>query len=246
MEHIFSNGINLRLDGYTKDISRISDAYQNLRDPWEVFPEARNDEIRIDFGDATARGLELFLKYDEGRKVSFWFSYALARAEETIRSIEFDGLLEQRTGTLRRLNNQDHPVYADVNYRPASNWHINLSWQYYTGWPLTTYSYVANRGYSDPPADDLHMVADHHAFRAQDYPAYHRMDVRFNRSLGMRGGTAKISLHVINLYDQANLRKFDVDSRNDEDMLVPDGQGGFEYFRDDTTWFGRLPVLGLS
>jgi hypothetical protein len=104
-------------------------------------PEARNDEILIDFGGATARVVELFLKYDEGRKVSWWFSYALARAEETIRGIEFDGLLDQRTGTLRRLNNQDHTVYLDVNYRPSPRWHVNLSWKYYTGWPLTTYAY---------------------------------------------------------------------------------------------------------
>ena len=72
------------------------------------------------------------------------------------------------------------------------------------------------------------------------------MDVRFNHSVHTRRGTAKVFLHIINLYNQENLRKFDVDSRNDDDMLVPDGQGGFEYFRDDTTWFGRLPVLGLS
>ena len=246
LEHTFANGIDVRLDGYVKEISRISDAYQNLRDPWEVFPEARNDEILIRYGDATASGVELFLKYDERRKVSWWFSYALARAEETIRSIDFDGLLVRRTGTLPRPNNQSHTIYADVNYRPAPRWHINLSWQYHGGWPLTTYTYVANHGYSDPPPSDLFMAASHNTFRGEEYPAYHRMDVRINRDFRIRGGTLKVYLHVINLYDRENLRKFDVDSRNDEDMLVSDGQGGYRYFRDDTTWFGRLPVVGVS
>ena len=246
IEHTFTNGVHARLDGYTKDITRISDGYQNLRDPWEVFPEARNDVVFIDYDDANARGIELFLKYDQGRRVSWWFSYALARAEETIRDLEFDGLLVERTGTLRRLNNQDHTVYCDVNYRPARQWHVNLSWQYYTGWPLTTYTYHTNHGYSDPPPPDLHMAAAHHAFRAEDYPAYHRMDVRINRDFQMRRGILRVYLHVINLYNRENLRKFDVDSRNDDDMLMPDGEGGYQYFRDDTTWFGRLPVLGLS
>ena len=245
VEHNFSNGIHSRLDAYTKDITRISDAYQNLRDPWEVFPEARNDIVFIDYEDARAAGVELFLKYDQGRKISWWFSYAVAKAEETIDDLEFDGLLVERTGTLRRLNNQDHTIYADVNYRPNPKWHINMSWQYFTGWPLTTYNYVANRAYSDPPAPDLHMAAAHNAFRAEDYPAYHRMDVRINRAFQVRGGTAKVYLHLINLYNRENLRKFDVDA-TDDDVLVPDGQGSFQYFRDDTTWFGRIPVLGIS
>ncbi|MEZ4653818.1 MAG: TonB-dependent receptor [Candidatus Eisenbacteria bacterium] len=86
IEHDFEDGMEVRLDAYVKDISRISDEYQNLRDPWEVFPESRNDEVFLQYGGATARGVELFLKYDRGRKVSWWLSYALAEAKETIES----------------------------------------------------------------------------------------------------------------------------------------------------------------
>lgn len=178
LEHSFKNGIEARVDGYVKDITRISDGFQNLRDPAEVFSEARNDVAFIDFGDARAKGLEFFLKYDQGRKISWWFSYARARAEEQINNLQFEGLLVERTGSLRRLNNQDHTVYADVNYRPTRKWHINLAWQYYTGMPMTTYTYVGNHGYSDPPPADLHFAAAHNAFRGEDFPAYHKMDVR--------------------------------------------------------------------
>ena len=246
LEHNFLSGIHLRVDGYYKAITNLSDAYQNLRDPWEVFPEARNDVALLEYEDARALGLEVFLKYDQGDKVSWWLSYARARAEETIADLTYDGLLVEQTGTLRRINNQDHTIYADVNYRPNMRWHVNLSWQYYTGWPLTKYTYVTNVPYSDPVADNLHMAAAHSTFRGDDYPAYHRMDVRVNRSFELDRGTLRAYLHIINLYDRENLRKFDVDSRNDDDEFEPDGQGGFVYFRDDTAWFGRLPVVGLS
>ena len=245
LEHNFVSGIEARVDGYFKDISRISDHYQNLRDPWEVFPEARNDVARLQFSGAEAAGVELFLKYDQGKKVSWWLSYARAKAQETITDIDFDGLLVEQTGTLRRINNQDHTIYADVNYRPTPKWHINLSWQYYTGWPLTTYNFVANRPYSEEPAADLHMAAAHDKFRGADYPAYHRMDIRVNRDFQLGNGTLKAYLHIINLYNRENLRKFDVDSTNDG-VLVPDGMGSYQYFRDDTTWFGRIPVVGVS
>ncbi|MEZ4649472.1 MAG: TonB-dependent receptor [Candidatus Eisenbacteria bacterium] len=245
VEHTFESGLDLRIDGYVKQISRISDAYQNLRDPWEVFPEARNDEVFLQFGDARASGLEFFLEYDEGRKISWWASYALAEAVETIESIRYDGLLVRRTGELPRPFDQRHTVYLDMNYRPTSRWHINVSWQYHSGWPLTTYTYVANHEYSDPPPDDLFMAAAHDEFRGDRYPAYHRMDVRVNRTFPVKAGTLKAYLHVINAYNRENMRKYDVDATLDG-ALVPDGNGSYEYFRDDTTWFGLLPVLGLS
>lgn len=245
LEHNFAGGVQARLDAYTKDITRMSDTHQNLRDPWEVFPEARNDDVLLQRKGATSKGVELFLKYDQGKKLSWWLSYARARAEESITAIDYDGLLVKQTGALRRINNQDHTIYADINYRPSAPWHINLSWQYYTGWPLTTYTYVANRPYSETPAPDLHMAATHNLFRGQDYPAYHRMDIRINRDLRLGDGTLKVYLHVINVYNRENLRKFDVDS-TDDGQLVADGQGSYQYFQDNTTWFGRIPVVGVS
>ena len=129
LEHNFAGGVQARLDAYTKDITRMSDTHQNLRDPWEVFPEARNDDVLLQRAGATSKGVELFLKYDQGKKLSWWLSYARARAEESITAIDYDGLLVKQTGDLRRINNQDHTIYADVNYRPSAPWHINLSWQ---------------------------------------------------------------------------------------------------------------------
>ena len=66
IEHLFPNGISLRLKAYRKAISRIAPSYRNLRDPWEVFPEARNDVVRVDARAARAQGVELFLKHDLG------------------------------------------------------------------------------------------------------------------------------------------------------------------------------------
>ena len=241
-EHLFDNGISSRLEAYRKGISRISPSYQNLRDPWEVFPEARNDVVRVNTRAANAQGVELFLKRDLGGKVSWWVSYALAKAEDDVRDLQFDGLVEKRVGKLPRLNNQTHTVYADVNYRPSTKWHTSVSWQFYNGQPLTVYTF----DFKTLPNGDLHFYALHSAFRAERYPAYHRMDMRVNRHFDVGRGRISAYAHVINVYNRRNLRKFDLDTRDEQGNFIPDGKGGFIYPHDDKTWLGLVPALGIS
>ena len=183
-EHLLDKGISLRIEAYYKDLSNISPLWQNMRDHLEVYPEARNDNARIVFNGSEAKGIELFLKYDQGQKISWWFSYALAKATDNISDIEFDGLLTKRTGKVPRLNDQRHTIYTDINYRPNGRWHFNLSWHYYRGWPRTDYTYRTQV----LPSDELHFYQVHKLFNATIYPAYHRMDIGLTEKSDMKRG----------------------------------------------------------
>ena len=108
----------MRVEGYYKDLSNYSPAWQNLRDHLEIFPEARNDNARVVRTGADTKGIEIFAKYDRGGKLSWWLSYSLAKAEDVVADIEFDGLLTKRTGNVTRLNDQRHTVY-NVDPRSA-------------------------------------------------------------------------------------------------------------------------------
>lgn len=241
-EHLFANGINLRLEGYYKDLSNYSPQWQNLRDHLEIFPEARNDNARVDLNGTTSKGLELFMKYDKGGKISWWFSYALAKAEDDVATIEYDGLLIKKTGSVSRLNDQRHTIYADLNYRPNHKWHYSLSWQYYRGWPRTDYTYR----YQTLPNGDLHFYPVHLEFNGAIYPAYHRLDLRINQRFDTRAGQLTVFLHLINLYNRQNLKKLDLDTRDDEGNYSLDAQGNYVPFHDDKYWFGLIPVIGTS
>ena len=242
LEQRFRNGLELRVEGYYKDLSSYSPAWQNLRDHLEIFPEARNDNALVVRNGAQTQGIELFLKYDKGGKISWWLSYALARAEDDVAAIEFDGLLTKRTGNVTRLNNQRHTVYADVNYRPNDQWHFNLSWTYYKGWPRTDYIYE----YQTLSNGDLHFYPVHKEFNGTLYPAFHRMDLRTNRRFKTGRSTITAFLHLINLYNRENLKKFDLDTRDDEGNFSLDDQGNYVPFRDDKYWFGFTPIIGVS
>ena len=91
--------------------------------------EARNDVVNLHINVRTAKEIELFLKYDVGKKILWWFSYAIAKSEDNIKSIESDGLVTARTGKVPRTNNQFHTLYADLNYLPNQKWHYSISGQ---------------------------------------------------------------------------------------------------------------------
>ncbi len=241
LEHTFNRGLNVRVDGYYKDISRMSPGYFNLRDPWELFPESRNDNVRLEFDGARAWGLEVFMKYDMGDKYSWWLSYAYTKAEENVTAIAFDGVLDRRLGWLPRETDQRHTIYADMNYRPWTDWLINVSWQFHTGWPYTQYTF----NFTELPNGDLHWQPAHYEFRGEQFDPYHRMDVRVNRYWTTGWGRLSAYLHIINLYNRENIRKWDLDTGTD-DGAVPDGQGGYVYFEDPALWFGVTPILGVS
>ncbi len=243
LEHLFKNGISLRMETYFKDMPRINPIYQNLRDPLEVFPEARNDVIKININGTTAKGIELFVKYDKGKKFSWWLSYALAKAEDDVKSIEFDGLFTARTGKVPRNTSQLHTIYADVNYRPNQKWHFSLSGQLYTGWHRTNYHYNTRT----MPDGRLLFYPVHELYNGVAYPVYHRVDLRVNRHFQIKKGKISTYLHIINLYNQKNLRKYDLNATHlDTDELIPDGKGGYITPRGDKYWFGITPVIGVN
>ncbi len=242
LEHQFANGIDLRMEAYYKDLSNYSPQWQNLRDHLEIFPEIRNDNALVVLDGATSKGIEFFLKRDTGDKISWWLSYALASAEDDIQRIDFDGFLTTRTGKVPRLNDQPHTIFADVNYRPNKKWHFNLSWSYYKGWPRTNYTFE----YLTLPEGNLQFYAIHQDLYATLYPAYHRMDLRTNGHFTVKKGNVSVFLHLINLYNRENLKKFDLDTRDDAGAYSLDAQGNYVEFRDDKYWFGFMPVLGAS
>ncbi len=129
-----------------------------------------------------------------------------------------------------------------MNYRPNHRWHLNFSFQYYEGWPRTDYTYE----YLTLENGDLHFYPIEKEFNGTPYPAYHRFDVRVNRKFAVARGEVTTFLQVINLYNRENLRKFDLDTQNDDEEYSLDESGNYVPFEDNLNWFGLIPVLGAS
>ncbi|KAA3613361.1 MAG: TonB-dependent receptor [Calditrichaeota bacterium] len=234
-EHHFNNGIQFRAEGYQKNISDMPTDYYSFANIDEFFPEARDDLITLTYDKATARGLELYLKYDTGNKFSWWLSYVLSEANDEVTNIDYAGRLIGVPGTHPRAWDQRHTVNFDVNYRPNRRWHFNFAGQYRSGWPQTPFE-VQRLQRDDGTFAYYH---DYGQFYSTRYPAYNRLDTRINRHFYTSRGKVSVFLHVINVLNHENIDNYD------HEILESDA-ATFRSVIEAETYFPIIPFLGVS
>ena len=225
-EHAFASGVQLRLEGYQKRLTHIRPRYENLSKEVLFFPELEETSVFLAPDDGEARGLELYLKRDAGARFGWWASYGLAWAEESIAGSD-----------VPKSHDQRHTLYFDGYYRPNRTWQINVAWQYRSGWPYSERVFVP----IDVPEGEFPFAASFGPRHASRLPPYHRLDVRINRHVALRGGRLSIFLELINAYNRGNVQARypgDVSYRGSGDLVVT---GTF-----DEEWFPLLPSIGAN
>ncbi|MCX5844737.1 MAG: TonB-dependent receptor [Deltaproteobacteria bacterium] len=235
LEHRFNNGLQFRAEAYVKKISNLPATYLTFRNIDEFFPETRDDLIKLDIADATAKGIELYLKYDTGNKFSWWLSYVLSDTRENVSALNYEGPLIHQTGILPRPWDQRHTIVFETNYRPNDKWHFNIGWQFRSGWPYTPFEV-------DRIARDNGTFAYYHdygLFNSLRYPPYHRLDIRINRQFFRKRGKTTVFLQIINAYNHKNINNYDF-------SILEQNADSFRYEIDKETWFPILPLIGVS
>lgn len=236
IEHTMRNGLNLRLEAYHKNNSNLRPSHRNLTNNIEIFPEVEQDVITMTFNGAEARGMEFYLKYDRGGKFSAWASYALAYAEDDVQGVTYHGTeYVMDDPIIPNRYDQRHTVYLDFNYRPNRKWHLNVSWQYHTGWPYTQ-KYLWSE---EQPDGGVEYYAGWGELYGRNLPSYHRMDAQINRHFYLSSSRISLFLAVINIYDRANVRNVKYSHRLDS-------HGALYLVETEEYWFPLLPSLGIS
>ncbi len=189
LEHPLTRGLTLRVEVYERLTSRLRPRWENLENPYDLFPEAQSDRVRLDPRRGRARGVEAMLNGRSGTRLSWNASYALAQAEEQI------------GGTwVRRAREQRHTLHADVTYAPSRAWQFSAAWQYHTGWPTTDVVYslaTLNNGRRV-------TVSANGPLYGLSLPDYHRLDLRATRRFALRRGELRVFVDVFNAYDRTN------------------------------------------
>lgn len=195
VEYPLGKTIAVRVEAYQRIHTRVRPRWENLDNPYELFPEVESDRALLNPNRGRARGVEILFSSRGGGPVAWHASYALARAEERI------------AGQWRpRSRDQRHSIYLDTTYRLNPRWQFSAAWQYHTGWPTTDIQYsLAFAG------TRRFLVATNGPVYGLRMPDYHRLDLRATRRFALRRGELRAFIDIFNAYDRINVIGYDHD-----------------------------------
>ena len=224
LSHRLEAGPTLRLEAYERLGSHLRPHWENMIDPFNVFPESLYDRVRLDPTRSRARGVELIAEQRGGRRFGWGVSYAYAVSEEEVGG-----------RWIPRNRDQRHTFYADMTYAPARDWQLSCAWQYHTGWPTTDINYfpvTLNNG-------ALTYSWTYGPYNGLRAPAYHRLDLRATRTFRLKHSTLRAFVDVFNAYNHHNVDGYDTPS-----ATFVNGQ--LIVTKPPLKMLPRLPSFGLS
>lgn len=193
-----------RIEAYEKMTHSPRPYYENLFDDLDLFPESRDDRVRVESEQARARGLEFFLKSDPGRASAWWISYALSEATDRI-----DG------NTVPRSWDQRH-AFSFGAYRSLwGGWEASLAGTYSSGRPGTEM-----RPLRDASGAIELLPGPRNAIRRA---SYHRLDGRVSKRFSLRTGSVVVAAELLNLTGRSNvccITGFTVEGSPDSDLSI--------------------------
>jgi hypothetical protein len=238
LEHKFSEGAEVRVEGYLKKYSDLRPDYRNYQDRLDLFPEIRFDRQVVYRNGSVARGIELVAKRDVGGMFSWYTSLALAEVKDDVWAIyspdaQYTTIYNRTMSSPRDLR---YTCHASLNYRPDESWLIGLAFQYHSGWPYTELIHVhmdMGNGYYA----DYFKQGEQWASR---YPAYHRLDLRVNRYIPMGRGRMSLFVEVLNLYARKNQRAYTYETNPGSPNSRVWATTPYDH------WLGFTPSAGIS
>ncbi len=225
-------------EGYLRDFQGVV-AFNPVDDPSDPL-----DDIMS--GEGSSRGLDLFLRREEG-SVTGWVALSFLDAERTFPdpfSAGEDARLSYSPVFDRRLD-------ADLVLRyPAPwGWEGGVRWNLGTGTPYTravgSYVYQSPRFVDDGgrlswSGDDEDggfegaYAVELEERNASRYPTYHRLDLSFRKTMEKSWGTLVPYVNLVNVYNQRNVLFYFYEYERDPPV------------RSGISMFPVLPTIGLE
>lgn len=188
LEQSLTERTRLRLEVYQRNERDL--AFQPLLEPRRLASGAvfvpPLDPPWTNSARGRARGAEVFLQRRSANRVSGWISYGYGRARW------FDGITGSRSFT---DFDQRHAVNGYASYRFRPTWLLSLRYAYGSNFPIP--------GFFRQDGARYFLAAERNLVRL---PAYHRADVRVNKSFQWQNWRGTFYAEVVNLTNRANLR----------------------------------------
>jgi hypothetical protein len=112
----------LRVEAFDKRIAHPTPIFENLLDPFALFPELEADRVRVAPDSSHVHGAELSVRWQSAVDWSGWMSYSWSQATD-------------RTGALRALRtwDQKHTIATGLVWQPGA-WQFSGNVNWHSGW----------------------------------------------------------------------------------------------------------------
>ena len=219
VEHKLQPMTLLRVEAYDKRIADPTPIYENLLDPFALFPELEADRVRVQPDSSHVRGAELSVRWQLPHDLSGWMNYSWSQATDRVGS----------THALRTWD-QKHTVATGVVWQPGA-WQFSSNVNWHTGWRRNV---LVQTGVPNGAASGVELAPRN----GEDWGSYFSLDVRAGWIRALPKGALEMFAEVDNLTNHSNdcCVSYNVQSAGPLASLSA----------QTSTWLPRLFLVGVT
>ena len=191
-EHVFGQALSVRVEAFAKTYHDYpvdpSNPYSTLANlGGSIVPTFFGSKL-VSAGKGYARGFEISAEKPLRRRLSWSVVYSYS----VVKYQALDGVMRNGDFDFR------HSLSLVALYRLSSSWELGLKWRFAGGQPYTPFdmqmSVLRDNSYFDMTK-----------INTLRYPAYHRLDIRVEKSFAFKKWSLSGYLDIQNVYDRRNV-----------------------------------------
>lgn len=196
IENQLANDMLWKFEIYYKDLDNIITSRPRKELYYDGLSEDEYNDLPLYTNDADGKawGMEFFLNKNLTERWYGWVSVAYSRTFRT----------NNLTGDDFSYN-YDQPVIINsvANYKLNKDWQIGFKWRYQSGQLVTPLAYV------EGPDAGGEYTAIPGNLNSERLPAYHKLDVRADRTYRFSGWEMDFYAEILNLYGRDNVTGYE-------------------------------------
>ena len=171
---------SLRVEAYDKRVRDPAPSYENLLDPFALFPELEVDRVRIQPDRSRMHGAEASIRWQLPHRWSGWTSYTWSEATDDFGAVRVPRTWDQKHAVATGLAWSQRPWLLSANLTWHTGWHRNQLVTTPTGLELAPRN-------------------------ADRWPAYYSLDARASWSHPLPKGALDVFFEIDNVTNHGNL-----------------------------------------
>ena len=219
LEHQLQPMTLLRVEAYDKRIAEPTPIFENLLDPFALFPELEADRVRVQPDSSHVRGAELSVRWQLPADWSGWMSYSWSQATD-------------RVGATRALRtwDQKHALTTGIVWQPGA-WQFSGNMNWHSGWRRNV---LIETGTANDAASGVALAPRN----SEGWGSYFSLDVRAGWVRALPKGVLQVFAEIDNLTNHSNecCVSYAVQSAGPLASLSP----------QTSTWLPRLYLAGVT